>query len=74
MRKPNLLHLLKVIGIRSLSPLRVQVLFLGVYEVPFNDGAILLWDLLALTASESVVLVLYRLLVGHTKAYSGSAL
>lgn len=74
MRKLNLLNPLEVIDVSSRSPLGVQVLFLGMYELPFNDGGVLLWGLSALTAFESVVLVLYRLLVGHTKAYSESAL
>lgn len=43
--------------------------------MPFNDeGGILLLNLFAVTAFESVVLFLYRVFAGHTKAYSQNAL
>lgn len=79
MRKPSLHKLLEVIGVSSwsfsFSPLGVQVLFLRVSEMPFNDerGTLLL-NVFAVSAFESAVLFLYRLFVSHTKAHSEYAL
>lgn len=51
------------------------MLFLRVLEMPFNDErGILLTNLFAVSAFESIVLFLYRGFVGHTKAYSQNAL
>ena len=51
------------------------MLFLRVLKMPFNDErGILLLNLFTVTAFESIVLLLHRVIVGNTKAYSQNVL